>query len=108
MAGEPFDKTKVPFQVKDRHRELYSIEKVLSLSSFPKFTSAYANYEDGEHPRFSSYKYDGQKMIDHIFITNHFKVSSLLSMPLKGLKPALPNSNYPSDHVRIEAVLEFI
>ena len=108
MSGQPFDKTLIPKQVKERHHELYGIEKVLTdLSTFPKFTSAYANYENGGHPKFSSYKYDSVKMIDHIFVTEHFKVCSLLQMPVSGLRPALPNSNFPSDHLRIEAVIEF-
>ena len=48
-------------------------------------------------------------MIDHIFYTKKdFDVVSLLEMPHKtDVEDYLPNQIYPSDHLRIEAVLRF-
>jgi mRNA deadenylase 3'-5' endonuclease subunit Ccr4 len=49
-------------------------------------------------------------MLDHIFYNDSFELDSLLEMPSEkefSSEVALPNSIYPSDHVRIEVKLQF-
>ena len=56
--------------------------------------------------------WEGPRIADMIFITPEFiRVKSLLKLPDisdPGASPALPNSLFPSDHIRVEAVLEIL
>ena len=86
------------------------------LALVGKFMSSYCLYpnvrKDGSvhrgFPPFTVYSIV-QKVIDHIFFTKkHFEVVSLLEMPKQeDVADMLPNKLFPSDHLRIEAVLRF-
>jgi hypothetical protein len=64
------------------------------------------------HATFTMNAWEGPRSADMIFVTPTFiRVKSLLEMPNisdPGVSPALPNSYFPSDHIRIEAVLEIL
>lgn len=63
------------------------------------------------HPDFTCYSKDNKKCIDYILYSRgHFRTVSVLEMPALASvsTPYLPNEHFPSDHLRIEAVLNFI
>jgi mRNA deadenylase 3'-5' endonuclease subunit Ccr4 len=90
------------------------IERVSSS----KLTSAYSFYNQAKsssaaHPSYTNYTRDFKATLDYIFFSqDNIRVLSLLEVPdiSKGdsVVTSLPNAEYPSDHLRIEAVLQFI
>jgi len=86
--------------------------------------SAYRNYRnpgsDGEnehlttlekHPEFTIYHSYYCENIDYIMSNEHLRELSILEMPERidvNTEWALPNRNYPSDHLRIETFLEIV
>ena len=60
-------------------------------------------------PEFTVYAKDVKKVIDHIFVTKKdFDILSLLELPKKeDVEDSIPNRHFPSDHLRLEAVLKF-
>ena len=75
-----------------------------------KFVSAYDGYRaDGnKHPAFTVVS-DHRDCIDFIFHTEKdFLVTLVLQLPSEEeVHPWLPNRFFPSDHLRIEACLQF-
>jgi mRNA deadenylase 3'-5' endonuclease subunit Ccr4 len=101
----PHEKVKTP------NRVYYDqIDNKLMSDLKGKFVSAYSFYRKEGHPPFSVYS-SHVDCIDFITYTQKdFKTVSLLETPtqLGQLAPAIPNENYPSDHLRIEACLELL
>ena len=62
-----------------------------------------------KYPDFTVYTKRFKEVIDHIFYTKkHFDVVSLLELPSSDdCEDLLPNRHFPSDHLRIEAILSF-
>ena len=61
------------------------------------------------HPEFTCYG-EGPEMLDYIFCSEKLNVVKVLKIPDKDLvtkeSNALPNSIFPSDHLRIEAIVQ--
>lgn len=90
--------------------QYYKDVQVLNNQFKGTFESSYQNYSHEGHPPFTSYSKDHHICIDYImFSKGSFKVNSVLQMPQNesDLSPSIPNKWYPSDHLRIEAVIEF-
>ena len=119
MDGRPIKPNR---KVKKANHYLYDVvtEEVNKTKMMlqGKFNSSYARYPHESEtrnktthkfPDFTVYSNDNKKVIDHIFYTKKdFEVISLLTMPnQEDVADLLPNRHYPSDHLRIEAVLQF-
>ena len=106
--------------VKDECKHLYDAitfgRQTQNLVLPGKFKSSYSLYPQKDannktihkFPEFTCYtKGHHGGVIDHIYYTDkHFDVVSLLELPKKEyVEEGLPNALFPSDHLRIEAVL---
>ena len=80
-----------------------------------KMTSAYSHYKGMKgvqadnvtgYQIYTAYTKEESKCIDHIMYSKEFELVSLLEMPdFPYVSDGLPNAIFPSDHMRIEAVL---
>ena len=119
MDGRPIKPNR---KVRTKNHYLYDVvtaEVDKTKMTLPgKFSSSYTRYphmsDKGnktiyKFPEFTVYSNDNKKVIDHIFYTKKdFEVISLLTMPnQEDVADLLPNRHYPSDHLRIEAILQF-
>jgi RNA exonuclease NGL2 len=89
-------------------------QNVISDRKLGKLHSSYAGYRedlqgDSGHPPFTTYG-DFKRFIDFITHTQEFRTVGVLEMPTceADLEPGIPNQNYGSDHLRIEAKIEFV
>ena len=63
------------------------------------------------YPKFTNYNYGWNGTIDHIFHNEGFETMEVLEIPedeklMKKDGRGLPNSLFPSDHLRIEVLLK--
>jgi mRNA deadenylase 3'-5' endonuclease subunit Ccr4 len=100
-------------RVKKTKMHLYDLVKKYLPDENPlqgNLVSTYQYYSNGkDFPPYTCYMKDCKKVIDHIFFHKaHFTVNSLLELPQEEyLLPYLPTKHFPSDHLKIEAVLSF-
>ena len=87
-------------------------EKVLSLwEKYPNKYKLFSAYEDQANPgkyfaEYTHYHRFHKAVIDFIFHTDNLKVKAVREMPSRAdLGDHAPNQFYPSDHLRIEAIL---
>ena len=77
--------------------------------------SVYNAYQEGEtreesNPEWTNYTRKFKGTIDHILVNQKVTVHQLLNLPaIEDIidEEALPSSKFPSDHVRISAILSF-
>jgi mRNA deadenylase 3'-5' endonuclease subunit Ccr4 len=79
-----------------------------------KLDSVYNQYQEGSsrearNPKWTNYTVGFKGTIDHIFVSPNVTINKILDIPTdKELQSevALPNSKFPSDHIRIAAILQ--
>ena len=63
------------------------------------------------YPAWTQYNQDFKITTDHLFVNRRVAVKKVLSLPEESElteETALPNSKYPSDHLRLEAVIQIL
>ena len=76
------------------------------------FRGAYQDYNAGElrdqtYPDWTKYTESFQGTVDHVFVNENIVINKILALPEESeviQETALPNTNYPSDHLRLEVV----
>mmetsp|Transcript_23536 Transcript_23536/g.23279 ORF Transcript_23536/g.23279 Transcript_23536/m.23279 type:complete len:139 (+) Transcript_23536:594-1010(+) len=77
----------------------------LRIKPWFKFRSAYERYDGKAHPKFSNFTLNFNGCLDYIFHTFELKPKRILMIPSEEIvtkEGALPNSEYPSDHLPLK------
>ena len=84
----------------------YSYEKILEFISHPDFPELKSCYDP--LPPFTTYTMEFKGTLDYIFTWGPVKVNSILQMPdQEVLNPAIPNADFPSDHLSLISKIQF-
>ncbi|CAG9331811.1 unnamed protein product [Blepharisma stoltei] len=76
-----------------------------------QFRSAYERYEGKEHPKFTNFTDNFKGCIDFVFHTYEIKPKRILMLPSEeeiAREIAIPNREFPSDHLPLKVEFSFI